>query len=83
MDFPVSFKLPLEIVKEADKCQKDHACLNDRHYTLCEVDFQREKAHFGILVCGYETDCPYSSQIGSQRVCTCPVRQELFKKYQI
>ena len=83
MDLPVSFRLPLEIIEEADKCQKGHACLTNPHYKLCEVNFQHEKSHTGILACEYGSDCPYSSHIGAQHVCSCPVRQEIFKKYQI
>lgn len=83
MDCPVKFKVPLEVIQEADRCPNGHACLSDPHYRLCGVEIKHGKAHVGILTCGRETNCPYSSHIGIYHVCICPIRQEIFRKYQI
>ncbi|MES9942264.1 MAG: hypothetical protein ABW104_02575 [Candidatus Thiodiazotropha sp. 6PLUC2] len=75
------FKIPLEILLEAKKCNKHHACLTDDEYQLCGIRITTESHKHARMVCGKETDCPYSSQLGNQTVCTCPVRHAIHSKY--
>jgi len=73
------FIIPVETLKEADKCSKYHACLTQNEYQLCGITISTE--HRARMVCGYEADCAYSSRIGNQFVCTCPVRHSIYRKY--
>lgn len=75
-----NFKIPANIVAEADKCRQDYGCLSGQEFGLCKPAY-RQGQKTGVLICGERPNCPYSSYIGSDYVCTCPVRQEIFKKY--
>ena len=74
------YKIPIEIIAEANKCRQNPGCLSDPDFELCKPTY-KQGVRVGVLVCGYKADCPYSSHIGSEYVCTCPVRQEIFRKY--
>ncbi|MCG7984412.1 MAG: hypothetical protein JAY90_16885 [Candidatus Thiodiazotropha lotti] len=75
------FNIPLEVLLEAKKCTKHHACLTDDEYQLCGIRITTE--NHARMVCGKGTECPYSSQLGNQIVCTCPVRHAIHSKYDI
>ncbi|MET0101549.1 MAG: hypothetical protein ABW078_07465 [Sedimenticola sp.] len=79
----VKFRISDEIVDEAHKCIKDHACLTDPDFELCGIGFCKTDKRYCILLCekGDGHECPYKTDLGNQMVCTCPVRQEIFKKY--
>jgi hypothetical protein len=73
------FIIPIETLQEATKCCKHHACLTQEDYRLCGITISTE--HHARMVCGHENACAYSSRIGNQFVCTCPVRHAIFRKY--
>ncbi|MEW7978545.1 MAG: hypothetical protein G8D28_08985 [gamma proteobacterium symbiont of Phacoides pectinatus] len=79
----VRFKVPAQIQAEADRCTKEHACLSDPCFDLCPTEFSDAEGGFCRLLCEKEPGqcCPYRSDIGARPVCTCPVRQEIFRKY--
>ncbi|MEW8507927.1 MAG: hypothetical protein AB2598_14605 [Candidatus Thiodiazotropha sp.] len=79
MHSPRRFNIPLEILLEAKKCTKHHACLTDRQYKLCGIRLTSENT--SRMVCGKDGNCPYSSQLGKELVCTCPVRHAIHSKY--
>ena len=73
------FNLPLETLQEAKKCNKGQACLTQQDYQLCGIKITTE--HHARMVCGKESLCPYSTQLGDKIVCTCPVRHAIYRKY--
>jgi hypothetical protein len=75
------FNIPLEVLLEAKKCNKNHACLTDKEYQLCSIHITTENN--ARMICGKGADCPYSSQLGDQVVCSCPVRHAIHSKYNI
>lgn len=79
MHKPPRFNIPREIIQEAKKCTKGHACLTDNDYHLCGIRITTE--NHARMVCGKDSDCPYSSQMGDKHVCTCPVRHAIYRKY--
>ncbi|MCB1859113.1 MAG: hypothetical protein KDI63_12610 [Gammaproteobacteria bacterium] len=76
------YKIPVEIVEQANKCKRDHACLSDRDFKLCSVDLQHTTERT-VIVCEDRSECPYNSPIGGQFVCSCPVRHAIFRKYHV
>ena len=78
----VNFTVSPEIEERAVRCRNGHACLHDPDYVLCGTAVDEEQGA-RILRCDHATDCPYSSQFGEQRVCTCPVRHEIGRKYRV
>lgn len=79
MHNPKRYNIPQQTLHEAEKCIKRHACLAQHDYQLCGIKISIER--HARMVCGMQNDCPYSSRIGSQFVCTCPVRHAIYLKY--
>jgi hypothetical protein len=75
------FNISQEIMEGASECLHQLACLSEAG-TLCKIKkyeksrvmFVRKKDHDG---------CPFAIPIGPDCVCTCPVRVEIFRKYQV
>jgi hypothetical protein len=81
MHSPRRYNIPLEVLLEAKKCIKQHACLTDNEYKLCGIRLTTENA--SRMICGSDDGCPYKSQLGKETVCTCPVRHAIHNKYGI
>jgi hypothetical protein len=71
-----------DILKMADKCRKHHSCLSGENDNLCKVELNvDDKIHF--VKCLSQAFCPYRISFGYSYVCLCPVRKELFDRYNI
>ena len=71
-----------DILKMADKCRKNHSCLSGQLDDLCKVELNvDDKIHF--VKCMTQEFCPYRISFGYSYVCLCPVRKELFDRYNI
>jgi hypothetical protein len=77
----MNYVIPEEVIKRARQCLRGHACLHDPDYRLCGNTIYRD-IRMIRLVCPQQVDCPFSKQIGQTAVCTCPVRQEIFRNYE-
>lgn len=79
MHHPKRYNIPLQMLHEADRCTEEHACLTRRDYQICGIKLSIEDN--ARMVCGTKNECPYNSKIGSNYVCTCPVRHAIYRKY--
>ncbi len=71
-----------DIIKNTNRCKKDHSCLSGFAADLCQVEMCiGEKIHF--IKCMNENICNYRIPFGYSFVCTCPVRKELYNKYKL
>ena len=74
-------KVDDDVIKNTNRCKKDHSCLSDLT-DLCKVEMCiADKIHF--IKCMNERTCNYRITFGYSFVCTCPVRKELYNKYKI
>ena len=74
-------KVDDDVIKNTNRCKKDHSCLSDLT-DLCKVEMCiADKIHF--IKCMNERACNYRITFGYSFVCTCPVRKELYNKYKI
>jgi hypothetical protein len=73
------FNIPHETLLEAKKCTTGHACLAQEDYQLCDIRITTERQ--ARMLCGKESDCPYSTRLGNKSVCACPVRHAIYSKY--
>ena len=70
-----------DVLKKTTKCKKNMSCLS-KSRDLCEVELCVEsKIHF--IKCGNIEPCNYRVPFGYSYVCLCPVRKELYNKYNI
>jgi len=71
-----------EYLKNTTKCKKDFSCLSGKRKDLCKVELNVEdKIHF--VKCMSREPCSYRISFGYSFVCLCPVRKELFNRYNI
>jgi hypothetical protein len=74
------FKIGIKIAAAATRCQHSLACLQGGA-SLCPVE--KEVGDQSIFVtCLKEGRCPYQHRFGNScYLCTCPVRQDIYRKY--
>lgn len=76
-------KIDQEVLKHATKCKKNFACVSDKRHALCKVVRVVNREMFFVR-CTEDISCHYRTDIDSfQSVCSCPVRQEINRKYLI
>ncbi len=71
-----------ETIKNATKCRKGFSCLNGNRENMCKVELNiGDKIHF--VKCIDDKPCDHRVPFGYSFVCLCPVRKELFNRYNI
>jgi len=64
------------------KCKTGYSCLNGEGKNICKVvECIDWKIHF--VECLIENDCSYQNLIGSKNYCGCPIRKEIYNKYNV
>jgi hypothetical protein len=73
-----------DILGQTTECEHDFVCLNDNSAPLCAVRSVSPNENVLYTFCSANSPCPYCKTIGpAEGVCTCPVRNELYKRYGI
>ena len=86
----VKFEISSDTIKRTTKCQSNFSCLNGE---------ENPKCNNGLAMCSVEDhiahemvfvdfnnyySCNYSIPFGEiHRICNCPVRYEIYKRYQM
>ena len=69
-----------EVRRTATNCKKKFSCLEEERKDLCKVENCIDgKVHF--IKCLNDEYCPYKQSFGDSFFCSCPVRKEIFNKY--
>ena len=66
----------------AVKCSKGYSCLSENPTKLCRVVFCVNCKILGVL-CIEEDFCTFKHTMGDRTYCTCPVRFEIYQKYNL
>ena len=77
----MEMKIPQEIIEQTTQCTKNISCLSDKTRDVCKVLHAD-----GVNVLFIEKNaksCPYKIPFGSSYICSCPIRHELYTKYNI
>ena len=74
-------KIDKEIVKKTTTCGKYFNCLNDEKHILCKVEHCINNVHF--LEWSNKNNCRYKLKFDVEKICMCPTRKEIYKKYGI
>ena len=78
-DFPVAETY----INEACNCHTNHACQNDASFTLCQVRATDADRRFTTIECLNKNPCQYKFESNQNaNLCACPVRQQIYKRYQ-
>lgn len=68
-------------VSETNRCPSNLDCLNNSKHVFCKVEYCCDnEVHF--IKCVNNQDCNYKSSFGYSTLCNCPIRKEIFKKYE-
>ena len=76
------FKVDDSAIKETTHCEKKFSCLSEKRKNLCKVTYTVEdKVYF--IECTNTEPCCYMLPFGHSFFCTCPVRKEIYVRYNI
>ncbi len=71
-----------DIKHETTNCQKGFSCLSGERKDLCKVLSCYDYDVYFILFENTES-CPYQQKISERVYCDCPIRKEIYNKYNI
>ena len=82
------YEIDTEIINAAKSCHQKYKCLEGEQSKMCTVDLSADlENHPLIILCNNNKQCNYKSDYFSlactYSVCTCPVRQEIYLKYEL
>jgi hypothetical protein len=76
------FDISPDVVARAAECEKNHTCLENTSNELCKGQYvSLEKFCCLEEIC--EEGCIYCVKLGDESICGCPVRIEIFNKYNV
>ena len=71
-----------DIKCSASACSYNHKCLGWEKEKFCQVT-STINDNMIYINCQYDKDCNYKHNINDRILCTCPVRLEIYRKYNI
>ena len=77
----MSYEIPIDIVNQATKCPKDLSCLNNGKQIVCPPINNIAGEILFIKTHTRRSVCPYKMSFGYSFICHCPVRKEIYKRY--
>ncbi len=81
MNTKTNVHVDAETLKKTTQCNKNFSCLYEKN-KICQVELNvDDKIHF--VKCRSKESCNYRRSFGYSFVCLCPVRKELFNRYNI
>jgi len=75
------FSINEDILKKTIKCRFNFACLKNNGFPKCVVDYS-VKGNVVFLKKVREEMCPYKMSFGYSYICHCPIRYEIYEKYE-
>ena len=75
-------KIPQDIIKKATKCLKNLRCLSVDSHNLCKVICSMNNDVL-FVKCMDDKDCSYFEPHDKTELCTCPVRKEIYRRYNL
>jgi hypothetical protein len=78
----VKIEVSADVMERATRCQRQFSCLSGAVESLCVVEY----VVAGELYCLKRTSwrgCNYERRFGDTFLCICPVRQEIYDRYEV
>lgn len=78
----MDIKISEDIKKDTTECKKNFSCLSCERKDLCKIEkfITNNLIYIEYMNKRY---CTYQMSFGSNYVCNCPVRKELYNRYKI
>jgi len=81
---PDTITISDEVKARACDCPREHACLSSAGRACCPVTESVGNAIFVDVNHSGHAACPYRVSFGAKhRLCTCPMRHELFRRHKL
>jgi hypothetical protein len=78
----MKYELDIKTLNETVKCNENFACIEGEKKCLCNVDHMiNGKLLFVNIV--NNSICDYRTSFGYSHFCNCPVRMEIFERYNV
>ena len=78
----MNIQISQDVIEKTTECDKNFSCLSDDQKSLCEIDSHPTESSFFIEKPKNEI-CNYRQPFARFYLCTCPTRQEIYKRYDI
>ena len=78
----MEIKIPQDIIHKATKCSKNFRCLSVDTHSLCKVVCSMNNDIL-FVKCMDDNDCSYFEPHDKTKLCTCPVRIEIYRRYHV
>lgn len=75
----MKFDINPDIIKKTDQCRDNYSCLNDEGTCLCEAESHFDKSI--LFIKSPKMLCNYYMSFGHSHICKCPVRMEIYYRY--
>jgi len=75
-------KLSDDILRKAADCNRNFSCLDLKKRDMCEAEYALNDKFLFVKGNG-PIYCSYRMFYGDGRVCTCPVRMEIYRQYHV
>lgn len=69
-------------IEACTECPRDHACLHEDGDKLCRISGCVDGAVY-FITCADENPCPYKRPAWGRVYCNCPIRREIYHKYDV
>ena len=79
----VSYQISNEIITKTTRCRNNFKCLTDGGFDLCPIDGQIMEGYCFIRMVNHTNNCNYHISFGDTHICSCPVRNELYKHFKV
>ncbi len=77
----MAFEISKEIL-DRTKCDNDFVCLSEKQCPRCKVQFTAGASYIMVEPNSASMGCSYAKPFGiASFVCTCPTRNEIYRKY--
>lgn len=77
-----NIELDDEILEKATECDRDFSCLDCKRREMCKAEYSVNNEILFVKGDG-PLYCSYRMFYGDGEICNCPVRMEIYKKYNI
>lgn len=70
-----------EIVQSCTKCLKNHRCLEQEDECLGQIT--QTIGDIIFTKCSFDINCNHQIPYGYSKICVCPIRKEIYKKFKL
>jgi len=79
----MAYQISDKTKKQSIKCPYMFQCLNNETWNPCSIERDLQGAFLVIKTKSNKSACPYCFPYAFSYYCTCPIRREIYQRYNI